>query len=34
MRRARAVLGTACATHFVHDGFADILYVLFPVWAR
>ena len=34
MRRARAVLGTACGTHFVHDGFADILYVLFPVWAR
>ena len=33
-RRARAVLGTACGTHFVHDGFADILYVLFPVWAR
>jgi MFS transporter, FSR family, fosmidomycin resistance protein len=34
MRHARAVLGTACGTHFVHDGFADILYVLFPVWAR
>ena len=34
MRRARAVLGTACGTHFVHDGFSDILYVLFPVWAR
>ena len=34
MHRARAVLGTACGTHFVHDGFADILYVLFPVWAR
>jgi MFS family permease len=33
MSRARAVLGTACGTHFVHDGFADILYVLFPVWA-
>jgi MFS family permease len=33
-RRARAVLGTACGTHFVHDGFSDILYVLFPVWAR
>jgi MFS family permease len=33
-RRARATLGTACGTHFVHDGFADILYVLFPVWAR
>ncbi|HYB44684.1 MAG TPA: MFS transporter [Candidatus Methylomirabilis sp.] len=24
----------ACAAHFVHDGFADILYVLLPVWAR
>ena len=34
MSRARAVLGTACGTHFVHDGFSDILYVLFPVWAR
>jgi MFS family permease len=34
MRRPRAVLATACGTHFVHDGFADILYVLFPVWAR
>ena len=34
MSRARAVLGTACGAHFVHDGFADILYVLFPVWAR
>ncbi len=33
-RRSRAVLGTACGTHFVHDGFSDILYVLFPVWAR
>ena len=33
-RRARAILGTACGTHFVHDGFADILYVLFPVLAR
>jgi len=33
-RRARAVLGTACGTHFVHDGFSDILYVLLPVWAR
>ncbi len=33
-RRARAVLATACGTHFVHDGFSDILYVLLPVWAR
>src|SRR3989449_4254556 len=34
MSRARAVLGTACGTHFIHDGFSDILYVLLPVWAR
>lgn len=33
-RRARATLVTACATHFLHDGFSDLLYVLFPVWAR
>src|SRR2546429_2024427 len=32
--RARAVLATASGTHFVHDGFSDILYVLLPVWAR
>ena len=31
--RPRAVLGTAAAAHFVHDGFADVLYVLLPVWA-
>jgi MFS transporter, FSR family, fosmidomycin resistance protein len=31
--RPRAVLGTAAATHFVHDGFADVLYVLLPLWA-
>jgi MFS transporter, FSR family, fosmidomycin resistance protein len=34
MSRARAVLGTACGTHFIHDGFSDILYVFLPVWAR
>lgn len=33
-RRPRAVLLLACSAHFVHDGFADILYVLLPVWAR
>ena len=33
MRRTRAVLGTACAIHFVHDGFSDVIYVLLPVWA-
>src|SRR5215470_2762831 len=32
--RPRAVLLLACWAHFVHDGFADILYVLLPVWAR
>ena len=32
-RRPRAVLGTAAGTHFIHDGFSDILYVLFPIWA-
>ncbi len=31
---ARAVLATASGTHFVHDGFSDILYVLLPVWAQ
>jgi MFS family permease len=25
---------TACATHFLHDGLSDLLYVMFPVWAR
>jgi MFS family permease len=33
-RRARAVLAVAASTHFVHDGFSDILYVLLPLWAR
>src|SRR5262245_22599327 len=33
-RRPRAVLLLACWAHFVHDGFADILYVLLPIWAR
>ncbi|HUG35468.1 MAG TPA: MFS transporter [Candidatus Limnocylindrales bacterium] len=30
--RATAVLGTASAIHFIHDGFSDILYVLLPLW--
>ncbi len=34
VRRPRAVLLLACWAHFVHDGFADILYVLLPIWAR
>jgi MFS family permease len=32
-RRPRAVLGTASAIHFVHDGFSDLIYVLLPIWA-
>ena len=28
------MLATASGTHFVHDGFSDILYVLLPVWAQ
>src|SRR5881398_2539397 len=32
--RARAVLATASGTHFVHDGFSVILYVLLPIWAQ
>jgi MFS family permease len=32
--RHRAVLATASAIHFVHDGFADIVIVLLPVWAQ
>jgi FSR family fosmidomycin resistance protein-like MFS transporter len=31
--RPRAVLATAGAMHFVHDGFSEILYVLLPVLA-
>src|SRR5438046_9151370 len=32
--RSRAVLATASGTHFVHDGFSDIPYVLLPIWAQ
>ncbi|HXZ44588.1 MAG TPA: MFS transporter [archaeon] len=31
---ARRTLFTACTLHFLHDGFTDLLYALFPVWAR
>lgn len=33
-RPARATLFTSCTLHFLHDGFTDLLYALFPVWAR
>jgi MFS family permease len=32
--RARTTLATGCALHFLHDGLTDLLYVLFPIWAR
>jgi MFS family permease len=32
-RTVPAVLALACAAHFLHDGFADIVYVLLPLWA-
>jgi MFS transporter, FSR family, fosmidomycin resistance protein len=28
------VLGTACLAHLIHDGYADMLYLLFPFWQR
>ena len=31
--RASAVLVTVAAAHFIHDGFADVVYVLLPLWA-
>ncbi len=33
-RRARATLVASCIIHFLHDGCSDLLYPLFPVWAR
>jgi MFS family permease len=27
-------LATACLAHFLHDGYSDLLYLLFPVWQR
>jgi MFS family permease len=33
VKRARqAVLAVACGVHFLHDGFADIVYILLPIW--
>lgn len=33
-RSARTVLLAGCSLHFLHDGLAELLYVLFPLWAR
>jgi MFS transporter, FSR family, fosmidomycin resistance protein len=27
-------LGSACLAHIVHDGYSDLLYLLFPIWQR
>jgi MFS family permease len=33
VKRARqAVLAVACSVHFLHDGFADTVYILLPIW--
>lgn len=32
VRRRRAVLTSCGATHFLHDGFSDVLYLLLPIW--
>src|SRR5688500_6062081 len=29
----RRVLTVACAAHFLHDAFSDLLYVFLPLWA-
>ena len=31
-QRQRAVLGTSGVTHFLHDGFSDVIYLLLPIW--
>src|SRR5512138_593316 len=33
-KRSRVVLVAGCSLHFLHDGLAELLYVLFPLWAR
>jgi MFS transporter, FSR family, fosmidomycin resistance protein len=33
-RQKRRALWTTCAVHFVHDGIADAIYVLLPIWAQ
>lgn len=32
-RRGPLILTTSTVAHFLHDGFSEMLYVLFPVWA-
>jgi len=30
--RRRSTLATACGTHFLHDGFSDVIYLFLPIW--
>ncbi|HUX26976.1 MAG TPA: hypothetical protein VMV87_20465 [Burkholderiales bacterium] len=30
--QSRRTLAACCGAHVLHDGFSDMLYVLFPVW--
>lgn len=32
VRRRRRILGASCTTHFIHDGFADLIILLLPIW--
>jgi MFS transporter, FSR family, fosmidomycin resistance protein len=34
LARRRATLGTCGVGHFLHDGFSDVLFVLFPLWTQ
>ncbi|MDP6706884.1 MAG: MFS transporter [Alphaproteobacteria bacterium] len=31
-KRSRATLGACAGTHFLHDGFSDVIYLLLPLW--
>ena len=32
VKRRRHILGATCSTHFIHDGFSDLIIILLPVW--
>ncbi len=32
VRRRRRILGASCTTHFIHDGFSDLIILLLPLW--
>src|SRR5215475_15872110 len=33
-RQKLRALGSACLAHILHDGYTDLLYLLFPIWQR